>query len=75
LPASACEMIAKARRRAISSVRVLAVDGHKDVFLTKTGIVFCATLSLFYVYFRGFRFAAPAGSPDGGTPEGDGRCR
>jgi len=48
---------------------------HKDVFLTMTGIVFCAKLSLFYVHFRGFRFAAPTGSPDGGTPEGDGRCR
>ena len=28
---------------------------HKDVFLTMTGIVFCAKVSLFYVYFRGFR--------------------
>ena len=45
---------------------------HKDVFLTMTGIVFCAKLSLFYVHFRGFRFAAPTGSPDGGTPEGTG---
>ena len=51
------------------------IPRHKDVFLTMTGIVFCAKLSLFYVYFREFRFAAPTGSPDGGTPEGDGRCR
>jgi hypothetical protein len=35
------------------------IPRHKDVFLTMTGIVFCGKLSLFYVYFRGFRFAAP----------------
>jgi len=37
------------------------IPRHKDVLLTLTETVFCAKLSLFYVYLRGFRFAAPSG--------------
>jgi len=46
------------------------IPRHKDNLLTMIGTVFCAKLSLFYVYLREFRFAVPTGSSDRGTPEG-----